>query len=145
MKLKRSTIIQIGLLILVIAFTSTMILWLRDVSRQSDELNAGLNDGAKTSYELYKSQPEAKVKPPDDTYIQFGEGDFIVGKDVAPGRWRAESVTNCYWARLREFSGEKKDIIAEGAKASGDVIVTILPTDKGFTSTAGCGTWYQAD
>ena len=69
---------------------------------------------------------------------RFGQGTFIVGVDVAPGTYRARGA-GCYWARLKGFNGELSAIIANG-NASGSVIVTIAPGDRGFTSSR-CGTW----
>lgn len=69
-----------------------------------------------------------------------GEGIYIVGTDVAPGTWRAQTAAGCYWARLRGFSGRLNDIIANGNPAGGSAIVTIAASDKGFT-TSRCGTW----
>jgi hypothetical protein len=71
----------------------------------------------------------------------FGDGMLIVGTDVAPGTYKnsgAKDDYSCYWARLSGFSGTIDDIIANGVNKSN--IVTIAPSDKGFSS-AGCGTW----
>lgn len=69
----------------------------------------------------------------------FGEGAQRVGKDIAPGTYRARGQDGCYWARLRSFSGGLNAIIAN-TNASGPTIVTIKRTDRGFESN-GCGTW----
>lgn len=69
----------------------------------------------------------------------FGQGAYIVGVDVAAGTWRASGGQSCYWERLRGFSGELGDIIANDF-LSGSALVTIATTDKGFASS-GCGTW----
>jgi len=69
----------------------------------------------------------------------FGEGMFFVGNEVAPGRWQSPGASNCYWARLRGFSGELKDIIANDFGTS-NPIVDISPSDAGF-ETENCGTW----
>jgi hypothetical protein len=69
----------------------------------------------------------------------FGDGTFIVGTDVAPGLWRSQGGTSCYWERLRGFGGTLDDITAnENAGASG--LVQISESDKGFSSSR-CGTW----
>lgn len=67
----------------------------------------------------------------------FGDGTYVVGTDIAPGTWRADSPAGCYWARLRGFSGQMGDLIAN---ANGKAIVTIAASDKGFKSHR-CGTW----
>lgn len=48
----------------------------------------------------------------------------------------------CYHTRLKGFSGEMTDIIANEVvqPADGAVIVTIKPTDAGFQSK-GCARW----
>jgi hypothetical protein len=67
----------------------------------------------------------------------FGPGTFIVGVDVAPGRYRDAGGPNCYWARLGDFSGD--GMIANDMVGS-RTVVTIEPSDNGFKSE-GCGTW----
>lgn len=66
-----------------------------------------------------------------------------VGVDIQPGTYRtsgpAAGFTMCYWARLRDESG---DVIAAGMP-SGAAVVTIQPTDKAF-QTGGCTEWTKA-
>ncbi|GAB2905507.1 hypothetical protein GCM10027203_00270 [Nonomuraea fastidiosa] len=66
-----------------------------------------------------------------------------VGTDIQPGTYRttgpASGFTMCYWARLRDESG---DVIAAGMP-SGAAVVTIQPTDKAF-QTGGCAEWTKA-
>jgi hypothetical protein len=70
----------------------------------------------------------------------FGGGTKRVGVDIKPGTYRTRSsVNSCYWERLRGFSGELNDIIANDF-SSGYQVVTISATDKGFNSSR-CGTW----
>ena len=71
----------------------------------------------------------------------FGGGDFIVPTDILAGTYRspAPASGNCYWARLRGFSHQLKDIIANG-NTDKSAIVTVSARDKGFESS-GCGTW----
>ena len=66
---------------------------------------------------------------------------FIVGTDVAPGTYRRSRGPECYWARLRNFTGELDAIIANGI--GGRAIGTISPSDRGFHSLR-CGTWRRA-
>jgi hypothetical protein len=78
--------------------------------------------------------------PPKATFVTFGNGNLIVGTDVRAGTYRTRhNSTGCYIARLKGFSGELKDIIAN-ENSDGPVIVTILKTDKGFESN-NCDTW----
>ena len=69
----------------------------------------------------------------------FGDGTFLVNKDIAPGTWRSSGGAGCYWARLSGFSGQMDAILAN-ANVNGSAIVTISPGDVGFSS-ARCGTW----
>lgn len=46
----------------------------------------------------------------------------------------------CYWARLRNTSGEFSGIIESGTGTSGRQYVQILPTDRAFHSR-GCSLW----
>lgn len=69
----------------------------------------------------------------------FGEGTFIVGTDMQPGRYRSSEGDGCYWERLSGFGGTPDEIIANDI-ASGPGIVDIAPGDVGFRSSR-CGTW----
>ncbi|HLH73918.1 MAG TPA: hypothetical protein VKX96_11600 [Chloroflexota bacterium] len=69
----------------------------------------------------------------------FKDGVYIVGVDIAPGTWRSQGATACYWERRATFSGLTGDIIANDNTTSA-AVVTISSTDKGFKSD-GCGSW----
>ncbi len=72
----------------------------------------------------------------------FGDGDWAVGSQIAPGRWSTEgdpSSVGCYWERARGFTHTLDDIVANG-NAEGRTIVDIGPNDRLFT-VRGCGTW----
>jgi len=81
----------------------------------------------------------------------FGNGDFLIGYEVAPGVYRpSPSGTVCSWARMNTFHGHwfdktfapgliPDDRIAWGTATNADT-VTIASTDYGFSST-GCGQW----
>jgi hypothetical protein len=73
----------------------------------------------------------------------FGDGTFIVGVDIAPGTWRAEGGTSCYWARLSGFGGTLGGIIAND-NAGPSAIVRIGANDAGFRSVR-CGTWRKIE
>jgi hypothetical protein len=72
----------------------------------------------------------------------FGDGTYIVGVDVAAGTWRSAGGETCYWSRLAGFGGELGDILANDLP-DGPTVVTIAPSDVGFT-TSGCGEWAPA-
>jgi len=81
-------------------------------------------------------KPEAQ----QPSFASFGDGTYQVGTNIQPGTYRTRvGSPNCYWERLRNFSGGMNGIIANGG-TSAPGIVTIEPTDVGFTSE-GCGTW----
>lgn len=69
----------------------------------------------------------------------FEDGAYIVGTDIEPGTYKNTGDQDCYWQRLRDFSGSFDGIIANG-NPKGAAIVTIKTSDKGF-SAARCGTW----
>jgi len=61
----------------------------------------------------------------------FGDGWYIVGKDIIPGKYRSNEGCD-YWARLKDFCGEINSIIANNAFCEGIVIVEIKQSDFGF-------------
>ena len=73
----------------------------------------------------------------------FSDGMFIVGTDIEAGTYKSTGGTSCYYERLRGFSGELDDIIAN-ENTSAPAVVTISATDKGFKS-ARCGTWSKVN
>ena len=74
----------------------------------------------------------------------FGDGTYLVGTEIAPGRYYARSPTaSCYWARLGSFGGA----MYYGYETSDDIlgyadfaVVDIGEMDAGFRSS-GCGSW----
>jgi hypothetical protein len=78
----------------------------------------------------------AITKSPTDP---FGDGTWQVGVDIAPGIWRSAGGTTCYWQRMKGFSGNFTDIIAND-NTGPSTIVEIGAADKAFSS-ARCGTW----
>lgn len=78
--------------------------------------------------------------PGDAPTTTFGEGDFAVGSQIAPGTYRASSTGgDCYWERSTSFEHINDHIIVN---SFGDVqpTVEIVPGDVLFSSSA-CGTW----
>ena len=71
---------------------------------------------------------------------EFGDGTFVVGKDIEPRTYRARVPSpGCYWARLSGFGGYAGDVIANEATGA-PTVVTISASDTGFYSDM-CGTW----
>ena len=69
----------------------------------------------------------------------FGDGTWLVGDDIQPGRYRVVPGGLCYWARLSGLSGALTEILANDLPG-GPTYVEILPTDTAFTSR-GCAMW----
>ncbi len=72
----------------------------------------------------------------------FADGTYLVGVDIAPGRYRTTTSTeDCGWHRLYDFAGIYRPYEGLYTISSDRIeIVDIAPTDTGFT-TSGCGTW----
>jgi hypothetical protein len=70
----------------------------------------------------------------------FGDGDWVVGQDIAPGQYSADATGGtCYWERASGFTHEFGELITNDLP-SGRPIVEIQPSDVRFTSR-DCGTW----
>ena len=75
----------------------------------------------------------------------FGNGTWEVGVDIEAGTYASSADgLGCYWERLSGFEGTLSEILANGVPNEGPVIVTILPTDKGFRSQL-CAEWVKRD
>ena len=72
-------------------------------------------------------------------------GMWVVGSQVAPGTYRADSaVPGCYWQRVSNFTGSAlSDTIIANAflSSSGPQIITIASSDAGFSGNDLCGLW----
>ncbi|WCD89295.1 hypothetical protein KPP03845_105714 [Streptomyces xanthophaeus] len=74
-----------------------------------------------------------------------GDGTFLVGQDLRPGTYRSAgpadrgALSQCYWARLSNTSGDLAAVVANGI-AHGPAVVTVGPADKAF-DTKGCQAW----
>lgn len=87
----------------------------------------------------------ADLSPVTESRDEFEEGTYIVGADVAAGRFMASDGTACDWARLSGFGGTRRQVVDRASVDSDDPpTVEIEPTDAGFTSS-GCGTWRALD
>ena len=99
----------------------------------------------KTTTAAATVRPTAAPTPaptPAPAVPSFGSGTKRVGQDIVPGVYRGNLVGGfCYWARLKGFSGEIADIIAN-ENTNDPEIVEIAPTDAGFNSNR-CGDWKQ--
>lgn len=73
---------------------------------------------------------------------EFGPGTWLVGSQIAPGRYFAEPDRECYWER-RTADGR----LAANERISGDapqIIVDIASTDRTFETNARCGVWVSS-
>lgn len=84
-------------------------------------------------------QREAAIKVDEQTFAANsipGDGTFVVGKDVQPGRYQSTGNTSCYWARLNANG----DDIIDNDISSGSSVVTVAASD-GLIKTSGCNTF----
>ncbi|MGB9359913.1 MAG: hypothetical protein WCC01_15300 [Acidimicrobiia bacterium] len=79
----------------------------------------------------------------DPALTSFGDGDWMVGTQIVPGRYRNTGGDSCYWERVSGWSGGFGDILAND-NVDGSTIVDISFSDVGF-SAARCGTWELAE
>jgi hypothetical protein len=73
----------------------------------------------------------------------FGDGKFKVGNDIVAGTYRVEATSGCYWARLKDFTGEPRAVIESGNGIGGPLVVT-LGGRHGGVESHGCGDWHKA-
>ena len=70
------------------------------------------------------------------------KGKWLVGSQVSAGTYRASASPGCYWERLSKFSGDISAVIVnEFVSGAGSQVITILPTDVGFSTNNECGAW----
>lgn len=62
-----------------------------------------------------------------------GDGVYVVGVDIEPGRYRSDGGSSCYWARL---TADGTDII-DNYLGDGQAVVTVQATD-GLLEVSGC-------
>ena len=77
------------------------------------------------------------------TAVRSGDGDYLVGRELAPGTYRTPGATAgeyCMWERRSGASGRATEILAAQGAYSGPLVVTIEPTDVLFR-TRGCHTF----
>jgi hypothetical protein len=73
----------------------------------------------------------------------FPSGTYIVNVDIQPGAYSAPGGSRCSWARLSGFTGDVPGDIIANDLPTGNTVVTIAPTDKGFQSS-NCGTFTRS-
>lgn len=102
-----------------------------------------LGDKAIWDAERLDQPPTTSRDNPPPRPQGIGEGTFVVGDDIHPGRYkaRAKPGDSCYWARLKDDSGELDSIIANNL-TDGAASVTIKASDGAF-ETRGCTPWIR--
>lgn len=98
-----------------------------------------------TVKETVTAKPKpAKTKEAGPSTSFSGDGQYLVGEDIQPGTYRTAGpqedsiIPNCYWARLKDASGEFDSIIAND-NVKGQSRVTV---NKGeYFETNGCQKW----
>lgn len=68
----------------------------------------------------------------------IGDGVWIVGTDIQPGRYTSDGGTACVWQRLAGFGGTSDESHEVGLTAT----VEVSATDRGFSSSH-CGAWVR--
>ncbi|MEV4801402.1 hypothetical protein AB0K18_15455 [Nonomuraea sp. NPDC049421] len=87
------------------------------------------------------ADPTADSKEEDGPRTAFpGDGQYLVGEDIKPGTYKTAGAdgANCYWARLKNASGEFTSIIANG-NVRGQTRVALKKGE--FFETSGCQDW----
>ena len=81
-----------------------------------------------------------RVEPPATS---FESGRWIVGEDIAAGRYFTDPASGCYWERLRGLGGTIEDVLANRFIEfdAAQEIVDIGEGDTAFTADAECGGW----
>jgi hypothetical protein len=76
---------------------------------------------------------------------RFGAGTYLVGTDIAAGRYFSNPSNGCYWERLSGLGGTLGEILANDfiGFTAAQWIVDIRGSDKAFRADAHCGTWYN--
>jgi len=94
-------------------------------------------------------QPGAFARPLVQPGNPFGDGDFLVGYEVAPGTYVATAPPGqtCTWSVVRGFhgmttAGVSPDFVRGTTTNKGGPTAIIHTGDFGFTSQ-GCGQWNQ--
>ena len=69
-------------------------------------------------------------------------GAHVVGANIVSGTYAANAAAGCYWERVTSFDGTLSAVIANDfISSAGTQIVTINPSDVGFSTDDDCGTW----
>jgi hypothetical protein len=98
------------------------------------------DDNDDSSTPAAAGETDAGEETPDEPE-GIDDGTYRVPNELAAGTYRSTGDSTCYWARLKGFSGELSDVIANGNNSP--EIVAVGKKDAGF-ETRGCGDWVPA-
>jgi hypothetical protein len=79
---------------------------------------------------------------PPTPRTSFGEGTYVVGIGIAPGRYYSIPSGECGWTRLSTYPASDHIALRQTWSNPGQWIVDVLPSDAAFLSH-GCGIWSQ--
>jgi zinc-ribbon domain len=105
----------------------------KDPQLQQEEQQA---QGGQEEQKGGEQKPEPQEpEPQEPNFASFGDGTHQVGTNVQPGTYRTRvGSPNCYWERLKNFSGGINGILANGGtsapKAAGHGRRTCLPSRR---------------
>jgi hypothetical protein len=76
----------------------------------------------------------------------FGAGTYLVGSEIAAGRYFSSPGNGRYWERLSGLGGSLGEILANDfiGFVAAQWIVDIKASDKAFKTDSDCGTWYNS-
>ncbi|MET7465681.1 hypothetical protein [Nonomuraea sp. NPDC005501] len=97
-----------------------------------------------TVVETATSEPlAAQGKESGPRTVVPGDGQYLVGEDIKPGTYKTAGADgdNCYWARLKNASGELDAIIAND-NTKGQTRVAVKKGE--YFETNGCQDWKRA-
>jgi hypothetical protein len=91
--------------------------------------------------ETVTAEPVVDPKGENGPQTAFsGDGQYLVGEDIKPGTYKTAGAdgSSCYWARLKNASGEFTSIIAND-NIQGQTRVALKKGE--FFETSGCQDW----
>ncbi|MEV4399980.1 hypothetical protein [Nonomuraea sp. NPDC049607] len=99
-------------------------------------------EAAPAATETVTAEPTADPEASAPQTAFPGDGQYLVGEDIKPGTYKTAGAdgTNCYWARLKNASGEFDAIIAND-NVQGQTRVTLKKGE--YFETNGCQDWKQ--
>lgn len=75
---------------------------------------------------------------------EFSDGTYIVGTDIEAGTYKSSGGSSCYYQRMSGFTHGGVSEILSNENTNTSAVVTIMATDKGFSSTR-CGIWTKVE